>query len=740
MEGAQTVAESKVWLDDRLIPHIFADNTEDALYLQGYVEANLRLFQMDMISRGATGRLAEVLGPTGVEMDRTTLRKGMCLAASRAVKVWESQDSVMDYLNAYLRGVNDYINKLEVKDYPLEYKLLGFAPKPWTIDQVAGMYIYMCDVLAGKSTDLGNTNALQSLGRTAYDEVFRQLKYDDIPVIQKKISPVNLVKRVQMDTSAWGIAAINQEELSSSPDGIGSNNWVVTGSKSKTGLPILASDPHLRLSLPSIWVEMQIKTKDYNAYGVSLPGIPGIFIGFNEGVTWAETNASIDVSDLIQVQWKDNQRDLYLYEGDYIACEKIPFEIKVKGEPSIIDTTHLTKYGPIKYYSKDAKTDLALQWIVLDDKKSYDVSLFARIMQSKSVDDLNAKLVSYSAPAQNILTADRNGNISLRVMGYIPARDQNDGLFVEKGNGEGNLWSDYIPFEDMPADKNPASDYLTSSNQRSISIDYPYFLNGNFEKFRNLRIHEELDQSRSFTVKDMKKLQADDVSSKAKNTLPLILKYSTGRFEVYDSLLGAWDYSYDKDEFAPFIFNRIYESIWKNTFDELYAHPERRNAMPDERSLEVLLQNPKHPIFDLQSSPHRETAEDIVNQSIHDVIKEWGTTNLPVYGKSRNVKIAHLLRIPAFSVESLNIGGNEDCIDAQNTEWGPSWRMVVAMGPEIEAWGVYPGGQSGSPASTFYKDFVETWSQKDYFRIRFMKSLEDIPEEESSNIIQINKR
>ncbi|MCB0647188.1 MAG: penicillin acylase family protein [Saprospiraceae bacterium] len=731
LAGASTDSVSSVLIDERLVAHIFANNINDALYLQGYMEARDRLFQMEMIARGASGRVAEVLGERGLELDRAALRKGMCLAGDRAVENWARQEKVMVRLNSYLKGVNDYIAQLKPKDYPIEYKLLDFEPSSFKVRDIASIYLYMCDVLSGKTTDILQTNALNALGGELYNELFSKDFTGDIPVITTPVKVISKLSQTNADSSVVLVSPINMKELYSSPDGIGSNNWAVTKSKSATGKPILASDPHLRLNLPSIWYELQISATDFSAYGVSFPGIPGILIGFNEDVAWAETNGSIDVADLIKIQWKDGQREEYLYDGKYMEVEKLVTEIKIKGTKSIFDTTHLTMYGPIKYYSKDLKNDLAVQWVALDGTTPFDVTVFADIMQSKNIQDLDAKLRVYSSPAQNILTADNLGNIGLRVMGNIPARGVNDGVFVEEGSGSKNLWNRYIPFEDMPHQTNPASDFLSSANQKSIDATYPYFLGGNFETYRNLRINRLLNEGYKFSSKDFKAFQRDNHSVKAENVVPLILKYSEGKYNAYDELLENWDFTYDADEKAAVIFDKIYENIRTLTYDELTNNATYETAMPNKRRLEMLMSQPKHPIFDLKSTEFVEDLGDIVNLAIKEVLDEEAGKPMKTYGASRSVDIPHILRIPSFSVNNLSLGGNEDCLNAQRPDWGPSWRMIVELGDQPQAWGVYPGGQSGNPASKHYKDFISTWSQKDYFKINFLHSAEDMMNEES---------
>ncbi|MBK8700173.1 MAG: penicillin acylase family protein [Saprospiraceae bacterium] len=264
--------QAEILYDDRWVPHIFASGIEDALFLQGYVEAQNRLFQMDFMTRAASGRLSEVMGPITLKIDRQKNRSMIELAADNAILAWSKHPKELKLLQRYVDGVNAYIEQLKPKDYPVEYKLLDFTPELWTLKKSALVYSSMADVLAGRSDDMESSNSLAILGRTLFDQIYPENEDGNYPVIpyEKKYDFKNPSAQEAKDSII--AKPFYKYFYENRLKGIGSNNWAVGPGKSVSGNPILCNDPHLSLSLPSIWIEEHISTPDFNAYGVSFPG------------------------------------------------------------------------------------------------------------------------------------------------------------------------------------------------------------------------------------------------------------------------------------------------------------------------------------------------------------------------------------------------------------------------------------------------------------------------------------
>jgi len=319
----------EVVIDERGIPHIFAEDEAAAIYLQGYLHARDRLFQMEVATRSASGRLAEILGPDFLERDRVQRRKGMLVAAQRTATAWLRNPKTAVAINAYCDGVNAFITQLAPKDYPIEFKLLDFTPELWTPLKSALFSKSMAETLCFRNHDLATTNARALLGDSLFQYLYPEHNPAQSPVITSapwKSQAVNTIE----NQIGEKIGALSFPELAQSPEGIGSNNWALSGSKTASGAPLLSNDPHLSLTLPSIWYEIHLVYGEQNIYGVSLPSLPSILIGFNEATAWGITNVGQDVADWYKITWTDTTRTHYWLDGEATAAEMVTDTIYVR--------------------------------------------------------------------------------------------------------------------------------------------------------------------------------------------------------------------------------------------------------------------------------------------------------------------------------------------------------------------------------------------------------------------------
>jgi len=320
-----------VYFDERQVPHIFAQNEHDLFMTQGYIVARERLFQMEMQTYDAAGRLAEIVGPELLNRDLYTRRLGMVYGAEQSLKAMENDPQMMQVVQAYSDGVNAYIDQLSKEDYPVEYKVLDIEPEAWKPIKTAYLLKNMTRTLAGRNNDVRSSNTLQYFG-----EDFIETFFNREPELNDPIIP---------PTREWDFVADIPEKPDSLfvptvsevidpfpvPEGIGSNNWVVSGEKTASGYPILANDPHLGLTLPSIWYEMQLNAPGYNTYGVTLQGSPAIIIGFNENTAWGTTNVGSDVMDWYEVSFRDETMQEYRHDGKWKKADRRIEEVKVRG-------------------------------------------------------------------------------------------------------------------------------------------------------------------------------------------------------------------------------------------------------------------------------------------------------------------------------------------------------------------------------------------------------------------------
>ncbi|MFZ9241071.1 MAG: penicillin acylase family protein, partial [Chitinophagaceae bacterium] len=285
-----------VYLDDRLVPHIFAEDENDAYFVQGFLHAKFRLWQMEFQTFAAAGRLSEFVGDKAVQFDRNQRRMGMVYAAENALSAMEKDDSTKAALDAYTNGVNAYISTLNKAELPIEYKLLGYLPEKWSNLKSALFTKQMTYTLAGYDKDFEYTHALQILGEENFQLLYPEMADSLYPVIAKGTPYTKPMAEILPPSGVDSVYFKRNDTIHIAQDfkpnpANGSNNWAVAGSKTQSGKPILSNDPHLSLTLPSIWFEIQLHTKQFNSYGVSFPGLPGVVIGFNDSIAFGFTNA-----------------------------------------------------------------------------------------------------------------------------------------------------------------------------------------------------------------------------------------------------------------------------------------------------------------------------------------------------------------------------------------------------------------------------------------------------------------
>lgn len=735
----------EVVYDDLLVPHIFAENKEDAVRVQGYVTAQHRLWQMDIATRKASGRLSEVLGERTLNIDRMERRRGMVFAAENDVLGWSKSPEGMSLLKAYADGVNAYIGQLSPADYPIEFKLLNYDPEPWSVFKTALIVEAMAETLCAGENDLASTNALAQFGRGTFDYLYPEWNPKQRPIIpdtgQWKDWKVVLPPAAPTNNSLSGVLektenSFSQNEIPPDDDYIvGSNNWALSGSNTASGHPLLCNDPHLNLTLPSIWFQIQIHTPEQNCYGVSLQGVPGIAIGFNENIAWGLTNVGHDVSDWYRLQWTNPERTKYSLDGEIREVQKRPEIIKIKGREPLLDTVKYTVWGPVVYdFEPDHPLrDCALRWVTHDQPDRDAPNIFIFLNAGKNYDDYRKALAAYDCPAQNFVFATRSGDIAITVQGKFPVRAPEQGRFVQDGSRWANAWHDFIPADRVPAMKNPSRGFVFSANQHSTPPTYPYYyLSGDFDDYRGRHIYDRLAAMKNATADSMKTIQLDNFSQRAADALPVMLRLlDRSRLDADGQKmadeLAAWNYRYEANAPAPPLYEVWFDSCYLKTWDEMTAlRQQKREVLIPERwrFIELLEKDPTNIFFDHPATPQRETARDIVNEAfalMQNYFRQNPRKRIG-WGQFRGFTIRHIAQIDAFSRLDVVVGGNGAAPNAITRTHGPSWRMIVELGEKVHGMGVYPGGQSGNPGSRWYDDMVGTWAKGEYYDLLFMAS------------------
>ena len=726
-----------VQLDDRLVPHIFAGNEVDAAFAQGYILAKFRLFQMDLAVRATAGTLSEIVGDRAVNYDKQQRNQGILWAAENAVEGWSRHPELMKVVQGYCDGVNHYINSLPKRKYPLEFKLLNYKPELWTPLKVALFIKKMALDLCADERDLENTNLIQLLGKETFDELFPEFNDKDIPIIPKsKQWPFDPIVLPDQGKPSRLIGKLpTNSGRTNEKEQLGSNNWAIAKENTANGNPILCSDPHLSLNLPSIWFENHLITPEFNVYGVSLPGVPWVVIGFNEYIGWALTNVGHDVLDWYTVDWANQEKTKYWIDGETIAATQRIEEIKIKNRSTVLDTVTYTVWGPVM--KNGDHEGLAMKWIAHEVPQEAEVNVFSQLNKAKSFDDYRKALGSFSSPAQNFAFASINNDIALTIGGKLPLRKKEQGKFILDGSRTSDAWQAYIPYEHNPFVKNPEQGYVASANQQTADTTYPYYYLATpyFEDYRGRMVNQYLGSDTAFTTEDMKSFQTSTLNLRAKDILPEFLNQVEKDNLVGDEIrvvqiLEEWDYQYDGNSTAPILFEKLYNKFYDLTWDEFESFSETHLvAFPEDwRTIELALKEPDYPFFDHKGTTQLETAHDIIDQSWKWLLDSIGKENDLLdmtWGTYRPTEISHLLSLDGFG-HSVTPGSHGDALNAISRTTGPSWRMIVEFTDRPTAQVIYPGGQSGNPGSPYYDNMIDDWVNGTYHAVKLVTEQEDI--------------
>ncbi len=732
-----------VYFDDRLVPHVYADNEHDAFFIQGYLHAKFRLWQMDFQTYAAGGRLSEIMGDSAngtsfLKIDKFFRRLGMVYGAENSLKEMETDPATKASCDAYTNGVNAYINSLDESSYPLEYKLLNYKPEPWTNMKSALFLKYMSYDLAGFEQDFEKTNAKSVFTKAQYQALF--------PYGQDSLDPINPKGAVFVKPGVNMTPPANADSLylnykqtvepaaaPEKPDkNNGSNNWAVSGAKTKSGRPILCNDPHLGLNLPSIWYEMQISTPSFNAYGASFPGSPSIIIGFNDSCAWGFTNAERDVRDYYELKFKDSTLQEYWYNGAWRQATFRDEIIKIRGKPSDTEHIAMTVWGPVMYdqhYPDKLHTNktYACRWKAHDG--SNELKTFYALNHAQNYDDYTAAIASYQCPGQNMIFAAKGGDIAIKQQGQFPAKWKGQGDFIMPGDDTNYAWRGNIPDSENMVMHNPLRGFVSSANQLTYDTSYPYYLGGSYPVYRGFIVNRNLTAMQNITTDDMEHLQTSNYNVFAEIARPALLKYIadstlTANEKNYLDVFKSWNLNNDATETGPTIFKIWWDSLMKVTYSDEFAQTSLPLPWPDGSTLiDGIIKDSTYQFADNINTPEKETIQDDVTASFKQAVqmlqKLEGEGHL-TWGKFKSSGVRHLLLIPAFSrLNITNAGGGDNIINAFTKYHGPSWRMIVELTDKINAYGIYPGGQEGNPGSKYYDAFISDWVVGKYYRLLF---------------------
>ena len=777
-------AEVTVRYDQRGVPHLFATTTLDAMRALGYVVARDRIFQLELQSRAGEGTLTELVGAVALPADRETRRLGMPRAAERNWAGMDSTSRAARVLRAYAEGINAYRATLSVADYPVEYKLLGRAPRPWRPEYALHLFNRMGYTLASNPGELNLLKARALVGDSAARVLFDTDSPVQEPIQPYGAAPRTLAQRVPApgapdSAAARLVAALTARQAEPSllawardPDAadrearaFASNNWAVAPARSATGTALLAGDPHLELTLPSIWYEVHLVVPDsMDVGGVSIPGLPGISIGYTRAFAWSATNTGADVMDF----WRetvDNASAPTTYELD---GQRVPFaDTRIEqyrdaaGAVIATDTVYYTHRGPM---TRQGSEWLSMRWTVLEAGREIEAFLAGQQAATAGA-FLDSMAVYYKAPAQNWIVADTAGTIAIRSTGRYPVRaDSGRGTVIRDGRTRATDWIGDWPVSRYPQAIRPAQGYLASANQQPIDPAAEALYLGadpQYETWRALQINRLLRADAAVTPDAMRRYHTDPGSVRAETLAPALVRAARARAAAGDTsaslaaaaaLLGAWDHRYTRDNTAARLFETALQRAATLLYDELVPPGDSvRVATPTDAQLPGLIADSANAWWDRRATPARETRDDILAAALASaydtlVVQYGNPAATPwTWGKVAPASPNHLLRLAGFAAPYRPVDGGRGTLNpsvgpgVRRANFGASWRMVAEMDRQPRIRAVYPGGQSGNPGSPRYLDRYALWADGQLDSVRTPRTPQDLTAADTRAVLTLKR-
>ncbi|APD09180.1 MULTISPECIES: penicillin acylase family protein [Thermus] len=707
-------APVEVVRDRHGVVRIRAGSLWDLLFAQGFVHAQERLWQMEFQRRVGQGRLSEVLGEATLAQDRFLRTWGFYQAAKSAYeRLYPEEKEAVD---AYVAGVNAFL--ASGAPLPPEFALLGFRPEPWRGPDVLVWAKMMSFDLSGNWEEELLRHRL--LARGVSPERLLELlpPYpEDAPTVLSAEDLRLPLRREEAPSALLPMAPPRFLEAS--------NNWVVAGSRTATGKPFLADDPHLGLQAPSLWFLMALEAPGYRAVGASLPGVPGIVIGRNERIAWGVTNVGADVQDLYLLEEVGTG---YRYRGQVLPYRVREEVIRIKGGREERLKVRETVYGPVitDALADPPKTPMALRWVSLDPE-DHILMAYLGINRAKNWVEFQEALKLYSAPSQNFVYADIDGNIGYIAPGKFPIRREgHTGMVPVPGNGAWD-WQGYRPPETWPMVLNPKEGLLVTANHKVTPKGFPYALTYDWaEPYRAERILELLRAKEKLTLEDMKAIQQDQKSLLFRDFRPVLslLNPLSERARAWRERLLAWD-----GTMAPSSEEALVFALW---YTELTRLPEKEvgEAHWDEPRylLKALKEGDKN--CDQPETEYPETCLDYAALALERALDRKEALKAKAWGEVHRAAFRHpvLTHTPLrrLSDRQVAFGGdrytaNVGPFDPQSLTMGhgPSYRQIVDLSNPEGSLFVHPMGQSGHLLSPHYADLLPLWARGDYLPMAF---------------------
>ncbi|HXH69337.1 MAG TPA: penicillin acylase family protein [Pyrinomonadaceae bacterium] len=719
--------------DGRGIPYIEAKSEADLYFAQGFVTAQDRLWQMDLLRRVAGGETAEIFGSSVLEEDKRWRKFGFAKIAADSLPLM--QPEVRAALENYARGVNAFVATLDDKTFPVEFQILQYRPREWRATD---------SILIGKilSDGLSSTwrqdlfKAMIPTDKRA--EMFDPRSYYDVLLFGKdkegskskvQSSKLGDERRGTLNFELGTALAQAEEVRKSSLERIGlyaedlaaSNNWVVSGKKTADGKPLLANDPHLNAGQPPIWYLVNLSAPNLKVAGVTFPGSPGVVLGHNENIAWGATNVGPDVQDLYLEEFDADNPLRYKTPSGFEIAQTRREEIKVRKNPLKPETETValdvvtTRNGVV--FFEDVGKRYALKWTAFDAKNN-ELEAFYFVNRAKNWDDFKRGFKFYGGAMQNFIYADTAGNIGWYAAGRVPIRKTGDGSLPYDGKTNDGEWTAMIPFEELPNLYNPPGGYIVTANQRTIGTSYKYhdLIARVFVPFRAARLNQLLSSKSKLTAADMGDFQYDTFSVLNSLFAKEIVREKAASEETL-KLLGGWDGRMSSESEAALLVNEIRNSFRNKILTAAFGAEQLKNIgwANEGNFIERLLREKPKKWLPKEYANYAELLKASETEARANLTKRFGADKAKwVWGKAGKIRFNHPLAAAPligaqFAVPALPLIGSGSAAATPNVGASVSMRLIATPGNWDLTRHVIATGESGDPQSPHYKDQLDAW-------------------------------
>jgi len=682
------------------VPHIYAHNTGDLFFAQGWMAAKDRLFQIDLWRRAGTGKLAEVLGPSAIARDR----------AARLVRFrgdwareWSSYaPDAREIVTAFVNGINAYIKSL--KSRPIEFRIADYDPGLWSpedvVSRVAGL-----GMMGNLTREVELSEEISAFGANTVE------KYEPPNPFVHLIPPPGVDLRAITEQILAGYRGVLDEAKFS-----GSNNWVIDGSMSATGKPLLANDPHRAITLPSLRRTVHLVAPGWDAIGAGEPALPGIALGHNGAIGFGLTVVGTDQEDLYVEKLNPSNPDQYLYRKAWKPVEIERQQIPVKGTQAATVELRYTQHGPIIYEDRPRHLAYTLKWVGAEPGGAGYLAGIS-LARAKNWSEFLTALARFKVPSENMVYADRSGNIGWVAAGLNPIRKNWTGLLPVPGDGGEYEWNGFVPISEMPQVYNPARHFLATSNNNILPPGYGKQIAYEWaDPFRVERVREMLSEPKKFSVADFERMQYDVVSLPARRLQAIVRRSPpAGNQAIVDEFL-KWDARLTPDSRAAMVFE-----MWL-TYLSPEVFPEWRGPL----NLEMVLTA-------LEQKPNPRALTRSLDRALADLHKRIPNPDAWRWSVAHTMHWLHPLNREELNLPATLRPGDADTVDAAGGRLGASgatFREILDLSNWDQSMMTNAPGESGDPESKHYRDLLHDWIAGRYHPMPFSRRAVEAATEE----------